>query len=170
MAETSTRCEAVPWRTHLGLVAPTETGKSTLALNLVTEEKFGFVDSSEKIIWVTESEEEEGKPDDLRVIRNIPNWEEKYEIITLTPDEWTEEEHEEFAEQWTGKNEASEIAMMAWKLREVYYDLAKRPKTDLSNVMVLEDLSAMLRKKEFKFVEDRLTKMRKMKHEHTYLM
>ena len=146
------------------------TGKTNIKLVACTDPEYGVVDETEKIIIVSDEADPNNEESKLAVIRAMPNWEQKYELYCLDPDLFTEEEDVEFDEFWAlTKREPTDDDKMAWKLKGIFTDLKRRKKHERPNVMWLEDLADKLRKKEFRFIADRMPKMRQKHYEHTYL-
>jgi hypothetical protein len=137
-------------------------------LNCLTRPEFGIIQKTNKIIWVTQ------RPDrDLDLIKDYPGHEVKYEFYCLHPDHFTEEEADEFEEHWRGdlnkKKQPTIAEQMAWKLSAIYEDLKGRNKTEFANILMLQDLGAHMRKKEFKIVVENLFDMRHQDAAYTYL-
>jgi hypothetical protein len=167
-------CIAVPFGIgddggHCHWLAPTNIGKTTAKLCMLTDPKFGVVGQVEKIIWVSNENDPRLRRTKMQVIHNIPNYEDYYELICLKPELFTDEEKEDFAEWWNGKHEATDDDMMAWKLRGVFKSLRDREKTDKRFLLVLEDLSDQMKTRQFHFVEQRMGKMRNEFEENTIL-
>lgn len=145
------------------------TGKTNAKLVACTDPEYGVVNETEKIIIVSDEADPNNDESKLAVIRAMPNWKQKYELYCLDPDLFTEEEDVEFDEFWALKKKPTDDDKMAWKLRGIFADLKRRPPHERPNVMWLEDLADKLRKKEFRFIADRMPKMRQKHYEHTYL-
>jgi hypothetical protein len=124
-----------PFRTGSGMghctwVAPTNTGKTTGKLNMLTKEEFDVIQNVERAIWVSnENDPRLGVHSKMRVITDMPDYEKKYSLHCLKPDLFTDEEMEEFAEWWDSKRAAMEDDMMAWKLMKILglFETATRP-------------------------------------------
>ena len=83
------------------------------------------------------------------------------------------EEADEFEEHWRDdlnkKKQPTIAEQMAWKLSAIYEDLKGRNKTEFANILMLQDLGAHMRKKEFKIVVENLFDMRHQDAAYTYL-